>query len=271
MKGEVEMYSADELIVRYWDQTIGTETKRTQQEDLFCLEKAKRFEGPVLNLACGTGRLSLFLANKGFEVISLDNSSGMLQSLKNKISKEAKAIQDRITIKESSMTEFKLMNEFNLILCINGFSHNLNVQDVENTLKSVAQHLSKQGRFIFNIGNKESENWLELTLSSKNEWIKGELYQINEEQIESIQLEHQFDFDAQKGFVFVKYRVTCYDIDNQITQQAIWVQPNFFLNKNQYFELFKKCGFEIDNIFSNLNGVPFTEDSPGFYFQLKLK
>ena len=50
----------------------------------FYLEEARRAGGPVLELACGTGRLTIPIAQTGVEVVGLDQSASMLAHLRTK-------------------------------------------------------------------------------------------------------------------------------------------------------------------------------------------
>lgn len=52
----------------------------------FYLDLAKRFGGPVLELACGTGRILLSVARQGIAIDGVDNSLPMLRVL-NRTSK----------------------------------------------------------------------------------------------------------------------------------------------------------------------------------------
>ncbi len=50
----------------------------------FYREEARRAGGPVLELACGTGRLTVPLAQDGHEVVGLDASTAMLARAREK-------------------------------------------------------------------------------------------------------------------------------------------------------------------------------------------
>lgn len=71
------MYGSEktDLVVRYYDLAFGISG---ETEVAWYLDKAETFGGPVLDLACGTGRLSILLARQGFQVTALDRSEGML-------------------------------------------------------------------------------------------------------------------------------------------------------------------------------------------------
>jgi SAM-dependent methyltransferase len=74
----------------------------------FYLDHAARQAGPVLELGCGTGRVTLPLARAGFHVTALDLSPAMLEQLRAKLAQEPAEAQARVTIVEGDMAQFEL-------------------------------------------------------------------------------------------------------------------------------------------------------------------
>jgi SAM-dependent methyltransferase len=62
------------------------------------LRAARGTGGPVLDLACGSGRLSLALAQRGFDVTGVDLSGDMLALLSEKAERESIAVRRRLTL-----------------------------------------------------------------------------------------------------------------------------------------------------------------------------
>jgi len=57
-----------------------------QNDDIpFYLEQAKKQNSPILDLAAGTGRVTIPLAEAGFKIFSLESSEAMLNHAKKKI------------------------------------------------------------------------------------------------------------------------------------------------------------------------------------------
>ena len=65
----------------FYDQEFGTRSTETP----FLLKQAKLAGGPVLEVACGTGRLTLPLARAGIEITGLDISQPMLDPVTVKL------------------------------------------------------------------------------------------------------------------------------------------------------------------------------------------
>ena len=91
-------------------------------------------KGNALDIACGTGRNSLFLADKGFNVDAIDISDVALEKLKNKNSSINTIVAD---LDEYSFEE----NKYELVVNVNFLNRNL--------IPSIKEALKKDGIVIF--------------------------------------------------------------------------------------------------------------------------
>lgn len=111
-------------------------------------------EGNVLDLACGTGRLAIPMAQKGFNVIGLDASESMLALAREK-SKEL-----LIEWIQGDIRDFQLNKTFDLILMAgNAFQALLSEEDQIQMLACVRKHLKPTGLFVFNTRNPRVNNF----------------------------------------------------------------------------------------------------------------
>lgn len=117
----------------------------------FYIEYAKALGGEVLELGCGTGRVSLALAHQGINVTGLDLSNEMLEIFRKKI-EAAPELKDKITVVHGNMAEFHLDKDFNLVIApFRTFQALTRKTDIENALKCIYSHLSVNGIFIINV------------------------------------------------------------------------------------------------------------------------
>ena len=108
--------------------------------------------GPVLELACGTGRLTIPLAGDGHEVVGLDASPAMLAAARTK----ADTVGDGLTFVEADMRAFDLGRRFALIvLSCNSLAHMTRTEDLRACLAAVRRHLAPGGLFAFDVVNPD--------------------------------------------------------------------------------------------------------------------
>ncbi|WRP05340.1 class I SAM-dependent methyltransferase [Rossellomorea aquimaris] len=111
--------------------------------------KAYSIQGEsVLDIACGTGELSLRLVREGYDVTGVDLSQDMLMVAQEK----AFEMNVKLNLFQQDMSKLDSLGEYDLITI---FCDSLNYledeKDVENTFKSVYAHLKHDGLFLFDV------------------------------------------------------------------------------------------------------------------------
>jgi SAM-dependent methyltransferase len=114
---------------------------------------ADRFGGPILDVGCGTGRVTFHLAGRGLRVVGVDFSPSML-----KRARERAAHHDldpaRLEWIESDVTQLALDENFGLaIFAYNGFMHLLTQTDQIAALTHIAAHLKPGGGLALDLPN----------------------------------------------------------------------------------------------------------------------
>ena len=102
--------------------------------DEFHFELAEKYvTGGILDIACGTGALTIPLVKAGYDVTALDLSSPMIEITQEKLEKEN--LQARLLV--SNMVDFKINRSFSLaIIARSGFMHLLTAGEQRQTLLS---------------------------------------------------------------------------------------------------------------------------------------
>ena len=111
--------------------------------EAFYLDEARRHGGPVLDLACGSGRFTIPLANAGIEVVGLDFSPAMLECARAK----ATAAQLQIDWVQADMRDFDLGGrQFGMIMIAeNSLLHLHTIEDIDRCFRAAARHLVSGG------------------------------------------------------------------------------------------------------------------------------
>lgn len=117
----------------------------------FYVDEAKRSMGSVLELGCGTGRITIPMAQAGIDVVGLDISGKMLQVARQK-ARAVRPIDGDITWVRGDMCKFSLNQKFDLVVIpYRGFLSILNMDQQRRCLENIRYHLLPAGRLIFDI------------------------------------------------------------------------------------------------------------------------
>lgn len=104
----------------------------------------------ILDLACGTGAMTLRLSKAGYKVLGIDLSETMLEIAQQRAFKEnlkARFIQQ-------DMTELNLFHPYDSVISYcDGFNYILDEKKLENTLKLVHKYLKKDGLLVFDMSS----------------------------------------------------------------------------------------------------------------------
>jgi len=110
----------------------------------------KNKKARILELCCGTGRLTLPIAKDGYDISGVDHTASMLAEAKAKASKEGLAI-DFI---EADIRTLDLVEKFDLIFIpFNSIHHLYDNQDLFMALNAVKKHLKDGGLFLLDCFN----------------------------------------------------------------------------------------------------------------------
>lgn len=119
----------------------------------FYLAETAGFAGEALELMCGTGRVSLPLAEAGVRLTCIDASAGMLARLRAKLALRPAAARN-ITLIEADVRRLALDRQFDLILLpFHSFAELTETADQQAALATVAGLLREGGRFICPLHN----------------------------------------------------------------------------------------------------------------------
>jgi SAM-dependent methyltransferase len=139
-----------EILASHYD--TGYCSKQDLIDVPFYVDVARKSGGPVLEIACGTGRVLLPIAREGIEIQGVDNSESMLTILRRNLAREAREVRERVTVHEGDMRNFRLEQKFPLVIIpFRPLQHMYTVQDQVAALTTAAFHVAEGGRLAFDV------------------------------------------------------------------------------------------------------------------------
>jgi SAM-dependent methyltransferase len=139
-----------EIGAKYYD---GAYQNNPNLEDVpFYLDLARRFGGPVLEIACGTGRVLLEIARQGIDIWGVDFSKDQLAVLRTKLQQEPLQTRNRVRIIKDDMRTFSLRRRFPLVIVpFRPMQHMYTIEDQISALNAAKAHLAAKGLLAFDV------------------------------------------------------------------------------------------------------------------------
>jgi SAM-dependent methyltransferase len=207
----------------------------------------------LLDLACGTGELSVRLAKDGFQVTGVDLSEDMLAVAQAKAEDEGV----RIPFFQQNMADLEGQGEFDVIGI---FCDSLNYlqceQEVMDTFSNAFQHLSDEGIFVFDVHSiyKISHLFINQTFASSEDHVSFIWNSFPGESSNSV--EHELSF-----FVLDE-RTGKYDRFDEIHFQRTYPVQ-------QYSDWLVETGFELLEVCADFKDAKPSTQSERIFFVAK--
>lgn len=112
---------------------------------LYCLAQRHGVR-EVADIACGTGKMTALLLNKGLKVIGIDNSAEMLEQARAKCRNALFVLQD--------MRKLRLAHCADMAICVNDGVNYLKPDELAPFFKQVASNLVGGAPFVFDVSTK---------------------------------------------------------------------------------------------------------------------
>jgi ubiquinone/menaquinone biosynthesis C-methylase UbiE len=138
-----------ETIARFYD---AENLDLTEDLDLYT-ELAGETGGPILDMGCGSGRVTLPLAKQGHRIVGVDNSQVMLSRGQRKIDQFPKA-KPLVTFIHGDALQTELKEQFKLIIVsYNSFMHFGEQSDQLTALRHFQTMLDDDGLLVIDLPN----------------------------------------------------------------------------------------------------------------------
>ncbi|TFE01525.1 class I SAM-dependent methyltransferase [Jeotgalibacillus salarius] len=206
--------------------------------------------GPIIDLACGTGRVTIPLAEKGLQVTGVDVHKGML----NEARKKSASAGFKVEWLEQDATKLSLGMKSSLIYSVgNSFQHFLTNEEQDGLLSSVNRHLEDEGIFIFNTRFPSAE---ELLQPATEEYWRS--YKDGEHKVDVSTISHYDALQQIQHYTTIrKYKNTH---DEMVDEKRTNISLRYVFPKEME-RLLDSHGLEIVHIYQDWKETPLTNES----------
>ncbi|MCP4725365.1 MAG: class I SAM-dependent methyltransferase [bacterium] len=235
------------------------------KEDIpFLLDEAKKTEGHVLELACGSGRIMIPFAREGREIWGFDNSTEMLKLFDMNLEREDPKVKDLVHYSEQDMVNFKYDEKFGMIIVpFNSFLLMTDRTDLDKCLQNCREHLSDDGTFIVDVFSPNFE--LCAAKEPKMNFLKHFYHPMSNKVV--VQWEYA-KRDMGNQIIEIDFLYEEYDSAGNLARKTQNLKMSLmFRYELQY--LLEKNGFKIMEFYGNYDRSPFTADSPQMIYICK--
>ncbi len=214
--------------------------------------------GPLLELACGSGRLLVPLAREGYELTGVDSSSRMLKLAQTAL--EQAGVEAKCTLVQEQMSKLRLGQKFRLaFIALGSFGHVCTRQEQRQTLAAVRDHLTTSGKFILDISNADVRYM---------EHLSGQMLHQGTWQREDGTMLSHFVSPASSLTKHLLELTHFYEEHRQgeEVRRTVITTHLYLFERNEVELLLEEAGFAIADVYGDYELGPFEHDSPRMIF-----
>lgn len=256
------MYSGYSSISEIYDK-INAEVDYRAWADYFeeCFDRfLPSRPGLILDLACGTGSMTLELASRGYDMIGADGSDAMLtRALDNAYDR---GISDVLFIHQD-MQSFELYGTVGAITCcLDSINYLTDKEDLIKCFSSVHNYLDPDGLFLFDVNTPyKFEN-----VYSDNSYIH-EVY--DEELSLNCYCGWQNEFDRNTGLC--NFYLSVFTEKNGVYTREDEVQTERAYDMSEIKDALTKCSFELIGLYSGYGFEEICDTTERWHFVARAK
>ena len=227
----------------------------------FFLKETEAYNAEILELMCGTGRVSIPLLKSGKHMTCIDYSKGMLD-------KFAQKIRDKnypVDLIQMDVTNLDLNRKFGLIILpFHSISEILSTELQIKALQSISLHLDKSGVFILTLQNPKTR----LRMADGIQRVMGRFTIDNDRQM-IISYVNQYNESDKivSGYQF--YEI--FDSANTLIEKR-FLEINFKpITDSELRDMIKTTGLEVVEMYGDYSYGSFNEETSNFIIYKMIK
>ena len=223
----------------------------------FYLDLASAAGGRVLELACGSGRLLVPLAEAGNSVVGLDSSRPMLARAEGRLRRAGPEVAARTSLVEGDMRAFELGERFDLvIIAVRSFAHVQSRLDQQAVLRASARQLRPGGLLAVDLLNP-TPSWLGEAPGSRRQDLARE---VSEDKLIVTRTETVVGTDLAAQVRVIRSEYELIDEYGAVRKRIVeW--PFRYTYRFEAEHLLERAGFEVEGVYGGYEREDFRSTS----------
>jgi len=207
----------------------------------------KNKDARILELCCGTGRLTIPIAKDGHKITGIDHTSSMLEQAKIKAAEEGLEVE----FIEADIRTLELSTKYDLIFIpFNSIHHLYKNEDLFKALKVVKNHLKEGGSFLLDCFNPN----IRFIVEGEKEQKQTAQYTTNDGREILIKETMQYESNTQINRIELHYFINgVFDSIQKLDMRMFYPQE-----LDSYLEW---SGFKVIHKFGNFEEEAFNDNS----------
>ncbi len=228
-----------------------------QKDDVKLWKKlAASYGDPILEICCGSGRITQELVKMGYKVTALDNSAGMLTILEIKKLRNVKTVL-------ADMRDFDLYKKFKFaFISYSSFQQLLTQEDQIECLRTIKKHLAKDGVLGIDINPH---------ILDGPDVVENEIAYIADFPPHNSRITMFTSHKIDRKKRIIHWHDKYVEINETGNRQEF--VNNISLkecNPDEMHKLFEICGYQVIDVYGDFAGGEVTEDSWNHIWLVKL-
>ncbi|MCK9617018.1 MAG: class I SAM-dependent methyltransferase [Lentimicrobiaceae bacterium] len=227
----------------------------------FFLKETGGVKSEILELMCGTGRVSIPLLESGRQMTCIDYSKGMLEAFEQKIKNK----NYPVNLFQMDITNLDLNKKYGLIILpFHSITEIIATELQIKALQSISLHLDKNGIFILTLQNPKTRLKLaDGILRTMGKFPIGK----NRQMIISYMNQYSESDKIVSGFQF--YEI--FDSTNTMVEKR-FLEINFKpITNSELRDMIKTTGLEVVEMFGDYSYSNFDEETSNFMIYKMIK
>lgn len=235
----------------------------------FYVDQCYSCANEVLELGCGTGRVSIPIARSGLRITAIDSSEAMLKMAQKKLRKEEDVISNNVIFIMSDIKEFALGRKFKtVIMPFNVMQHLYDISSINRFFSNLRECIEDNSIFIFDVINPD---FYELSRSPQDYAVydsfhvktkeDGNMERDNDNKGELLVIEDRINYDPIE-------QIAAYTLSYSLGKKDLFelnLKHRIFFTKELEFIL-NSNGFHILERFGDFDMSPLEKKSPSQIF-----